>query len=72
MLHISRLGGDVMESPLHGNQGDREPAAVLKAPAGLTVAISREAGARGGSIARRIGKKLDWQVYTQELLEFLE
>ena len=71
MLHISRLGGEVMESPLHGNQGDREPAAVLKAPSGLTVAISREAGARGGSIARRIGKKLGWQVYTQELLEFL-
>jgi hypothetical protein len=60
-----------MESPLHGNQGDRAPSEVPRAPCGLTVAISREAGARGGSIARRIGKKLGWQVYTHELLEFL-
>jgi hypothetical protein len=56
---------------LHGNQGDREPPRVLQAPLGLTIAISREAGARGGSIARRVGRKLGWQVYTQELLEFL-
>jgi cytidylate kinase len=58
-----------MTTPLHGHRGDRRdrPAA----PAGVAVAISREAGARGGSIARRIGKRLGWQVYTQELLEFL-
>jgi Cytidylate kinase-like family len=60
-----------METPLHGNQGDREPAAALEVPSGVTIAISREAGGRGGSIARRVGKKLGWQVYTQELLEFL-
>lgn len=41
------------------------------APAGITIAISREAGARGGSIARRVGKRLGWQVYNQELLEYL-
>ncbi|MSR53774.1 MAG: cytidylate kinase-like family protein [Gemmataceae bacterium] len=55
--------------PLHGNRGD----AVTRptAPAGVTIAISREAGARGGSIARRVGKRLGWQVYDQELIEFL-
>jgi cytidylate kinase len=37
----------------------------------LTIAISREAGSRGTSIARRAGEKLGWQVYTQELLEYL-
>ena len=39
--------------PLHGNRGEtrRRPGA----PAGLTIAISRESGASGGSIARRIG-----------------
>jgi cytidylate kinase len=37
----------------------------------VAVAISREAGARGETIARRVGKRLGWQVYTQELLEFL-
>ena len=55
--------------PLHGNRGEtrRRPGA----PAGLTIAISRESGASGGSIARRIGQRLGWQVYTRELLEFL-
>jgi hypothetical protein len=37
----------------------------------VAVAVSREAGARGETIARRVGRRLGWQVYTQELLEFL-
>jgi len=41
------------------------------APKSLTVAISREAGSRGGTIAVRAGRKLSWQVYDQELLEYL-
>jgi cytidylate kinase len=41
------------------------------APRALTVAVSREAGSRGGTIARRAGRKLGWQVYNQELLEYL-
>src|SRR5262245_53572541 len=59
-------------SPQHGFQGDRAappPPAAL--PAGLAVAVSREAGARGGTIARRIARKLGWQVYNQELLEYI-
>lgn len=55
--------------PLHGNRGDSRERPT--SPAGLTVAISREAGASGGSIARRLGQRLGWQVYTRELLEFL-
>ena len=71
MIKTPRGMGDLLEPPLHGNQGDREPTKVLEAPLGLTVAISREAGARGGSIAKRLGKQLGWQVYTQDLLEFM-
>src|SRR5688500_14522383 len=56
-------------TPLHGNRGEAAPRA--GAPAAVTLAISREAGSRGGSIARRIGRRLGWQVYNQELLEFL-
>src|SRR5262245_54328719 len=60
------------QSPRHGFQGDR---AVLPAgprlPAAPTVAISREAGARGSSIAHRAGAKLGWQVYPQELMEYI-
>ena len=40
-------------------------------PAALTIAISREAGPRGTSIAQCAGAKLGWQVYTQEMLEYL-
>ena len=71
MIKAPRGLGDLLEPPLHGNQGDREPPRGLATPLGLTVAISREAGARGGSIAKRLGKRLGWQVYTQDLLEFI-
>ncbi|MER3415262.1 MAG: hypothetical protein C4297_03490 [Gemmataceae bacterium] len=40
-------------------------------PQGLTVAISREAGSRGGTIARKVSTLLGWQLYDQELLEYL-
>jgi hypothetical protein len=60
------------ETPRHGFQGDRAPAPAVPAmPAGLSVAISREAGARGGSIGRRVARKLGWGVYDQELLEYM-
>jgi hypothetical protein len=60
------------QSPRHGFQGDRgAPPAAPTTPAGLTVAISREAGARGGSIGRRVARKLGWAVYDQELLEYM-
>ncbi len=61
-----------LESPRHGFQGDRgAPPPPRSGPAALTIAVSREAGARGGSIARRVGRKLGWQVYDQELLEYM-
>jgi hypothetical protein len=60
------------DSPQHGFQGDRAPAPPgTGVPAALTVALSREAGARGGTIGRRAGRKLGWQVYDQELLEYM-
>jgi cytidylate kinase len=57
------------ESPHHGFRGHRDGARAV--PTSLTVAVSREAGSRGGSIARRAGTKLGWQVYTQDLLEYM-
>jgi cytidylate kinase len=60
------------ESPHHGFQGDRSPTPVREVvPASLTVAISREAGSRGSTIAGRAGAKLGWQIYNQELLEYI-
>src|SRR5688572_26603687 len=60
---------DAFPTPVHGNRG--EVAVRSSGPSGVTIAVSRETGARGGTIARRVGKRLGWQVYNQELLEFL-
>ena len=59
------------ESPLHGFRGHPQKDGSLGIPASLTIAISREAGARSSSIAQRIGARLGWEVYTQELLEYI-
>src|SRR5262249_48685984 len=56
-------------SPLHGFRGQAPQAPAL--PRNLTIAISREAGARGGTIAKRAGEKLGWQVFSQDLLEYI-
>jgi cytidylate kinase len=48
---------------LHGESG--RPATQ---PA-FTIAISREVGARGTSVAREIGQRLHWTVYDHELVE---
>lgn len=60
-----------IDPPMHGYRGVGTPPPVLVRPAGIAVAISREAGARGGSIATAVGKKLGWQVFTQEMLDFM-
>ena len=57
-------------SPLHGYRGAQEQSETRGVPAGLTIAMSREAGSRGGSIAKRAGEKLGWEVYSQEMLEY--
>jgi hypothetical protein len=70
-LDLGMLPGEG-SAPRHGYQGDRGAAPARRgAPLGLTVAVSREAGARGGTIARRAAGRLGWQVYDQELLEYM-
>src|SRR4051812_37444249 len=56
-------------APQHGQRGDPVPHAAL--PLGLSIALSREAGSRGASIARRIATRMGWDVYTQEMIEVL-
>jgi cytidylate kinase len=65
------FAGAIERGPLHGYRGEAAPTVVGRFPSSLTIALSRESGARGGSIARRVGRKLGWQVVDQELLEFL-
>src|SRR3954453_3381990 len=64
------LAGAIGETPRHGFRGDLDEAPAIF-PWGLTIAISREAGARGATIAKRAGVKLGWQVYSQDLLEYI-
>src|SRR5713226_4542545 len=60
------------ESPQHGYRGERpSPGSRAGIPAAVTIAISREAGARGSTIGNRAALKLGWQVYNQELLEYI-
>ena len=58
------------QSPLHGYRGSAEQEPAFGVPAGITIAISRESGARGATIAKRAGEKLGWEVYSQDMLEF--
>ena len=66
VLPLAKAG----ETPLHGFRGDVEEGPP-DFPWGLTIAISREAGARGAAIAKRAGVKLGWQIYSQDLLEYI-
>jgi len=62
------VGAD--EAPLHGFQGDSPSQKEHILPFAPSIAISREVGARGGDIARRIGKKCGWTVYDSEVLGY--
>lgn len=61
---------ETSESPLHGYRGSPVESAAVGLPVGLTIAISREAGARGATIAKRAGEKLGWELYSQDMLEY--
>lgn len=57
-------------SPMHGYRGE-QTARHDSELRGLTIAISREAGARGSTIAKRVAEQLGWQLFDQELLGYL-
>lgn len=61
---------ELAEVPLHGFRGETDGAPAAR-PRGLTVAISRQAGARGTTIARKVAEILDWQVFDHETLDYL-
>jgi hypothetical protein len=61
---------DFPSPPVHGYRGNPEPQPLVQ-PQGLSVAISREAGARGSTIARKVAELLGWQVFDQDSLDYL-
>jgi cytidylate kinase len=62
---------DFPRPPVHGFRGDAQTPPPLSHPRGLSVAISRESGARGGTIAKKVGELVGWQVFNQESLDYL-
>ena len=56
-------------SPVHGFRGLPLDSALH--PRSLSIALSRETGSRGSAVARRVGVRLGWEVYSQEMLEVL-
>ena len=50
---------------------ERRQAGKAEAQPKYCITISREAGARGSTVARLVGQKLGWTVYDQELLEYI-
>src|SRR3954467_8845233 len=54
--------------PRHGYRGNT---AGPRFPRTLTIAVSRQAGARGGTIARQVGQRLGWQVIDHDLVEYM-
>jgi cytidylate kinase len=64
---LNRLSESIEHSEHHWSTQRRMPATrVTYTP---TIAITRQAGTPGTSLAREIGKRLEWQVYDHELVE---
>jgi cytidylate kinase len=60
------------EGPLHGFRGEPEGRTTSSdIPAAPSIAMGRQAGARGGSLGRRVGRMLGWEVYGRDLLEYI-
>ena len=70
MAEPTGAGHALEETPRHGFQGDRIPGANSVVPLASAIAVSREVGARGGAIARRLGTRLGWQVFDRDMLEY--
>jgi cytidylate kinase len=70
-LHDSTLEAPTSSgAPQHGERGYIDQPDYFVPPA-LTLAISRETGARGSTIGKRVGRRLGWTFFDQELLQYL-
>lgn len=65
-------GEEGIDGPPHGFRGELSRSSQAPAiPAALSIAMSRQAGARGGTLGKRVARQLGWEVYSQELLEYI-
>jgi cytidylate kinase len=68
---MSQRSSEALMRSMQHWEGQRRAAGPGRVPAGLTVAISREIGARGTSVGRAAAERLGWPVYDHELLELI-
>jgi cytidylate kinase len=60
------------DGPPHGFRGDFPSEQGAPAvPGALSIALSRQTGARGGTLGKRVARQMGWEVYSQELLEYI-
>src|SRR5262249_14847401 len=65
-MSSGRLAEALSKAYLHWQT---QPASAKATPPAFTVALSRQSGAGGGTIARAVGARLGWSVYDRELLQ---
>lgn len=71
-VHESDLSAAVERALRRGERSEPRVQLHPKQPALIAcITISREAGARGTTIARHVAKRTGWTVYHQELLEYI-
>jgi cytidylate kinase len=63
---LERLGEPLLRSEYLPHRGE---AGQAPAPEGFTIALSREVGALGTTVAKAVGQRLGWTVYDHELVE---
>jgi cytidylate kinase len=72
-IQATQLSESLVRAHQHWEQRhvakDRDSSTDPSAAPPMTIAISRQAGARGTSVARQVGAQLGWPVYDHELLE---
>ena len=68
-----RLGEGLLRAQLHWQTRQQAEAGDKRAatPSAFTIAISREAGAKGGAVAANLGERLGWPVYDRALLRHI-
>ncbi len=68
--NLEHLVGALERAQRHWEERHRKAAASpASAPPPLTIALSRQAGTPGTSVAREVGARLGWPVYDHELLQ---
>ena len=70
---MDRSNSELIEQSCQRWEAQRQAAArqdlSSHVPRAFTIAVSREVGTRGSSVAEEVGKLLNWHVYDRDLLE---